>query len=214
MMVKQERAARTRRALVLAAAEVFASEGFALASLSAISRRAGVSNGALHFHFENKKALADAVQQEAAASMARMTDLAETAGDALQALVNATHGLMGRIADDTVVRAGFTLCADPSRGRDGELRRQWQEWIEATLARAEREGLLAEGASSERLAPTVVAATVGFEVLGSRDPQWLSEGKTASFWELVLPQMAARGGASTILPAAAALPEEAAEQPG
>ncbi|WP_241911119.1 ScbR family autoregulator-binding transcription factor [Streptomyces sp. DH-12] len=204
MMVKQERAARTRRALVRAAAEVFASEGFALASLSAISHRAGVSNGALHFHFENKKALADAVQQEAAASVARMTDLAETTGDALQALVNATYGLMGRIADDSVVRAGFELCADPSRGRDGELRRQWREWIENTLARAEREGLLAEGVSSERLAPAVVAAMVGFEVLGARDPQWLSEGRVACFWELVLPRMAAEGDATRLLAGEAA----------
>ncbi|MEU7375708.1 ScbR family autoregulator-binding transcription factor [Streptomyces albidoflavus] len=211
MMVKQERAARTRRALVLAAAEVFASEGFALASLSAISRRAGVSNGALHFHFENKKALADAVQQEAAASVARMTGLAETAGDALQALVNATHGLMSRIADDSVVRAGFELCGDPSHGRDGEPRRQWQEWIEVTLARAEQEGLLAEGVTSGRLAPAVVAATVGFEVLGVRDPEWLSEAKLAHFWELVLPRMAA-DGVSKVLPVAVA--GEAVEQPG
>ncbi|MGW5618453.1 ScbR family autoregulator-binding transcription factor [Streptomyces sp. NPDC003877] len=208
MMVKQDRAARTRRALVRAAAEVFASEGFALASLSAISRRAGVSNGALHFHFENKKALADAVQQEAAVSLARMTDLAERAGDALQALVNATHLLMSRIADDTVVRAGFELCTDPSRDGAGVLRRQWQEWIETTLERAGREGLLAESACPERLAPTVVAAMVGFEVLGARDPQWLSEGRVAHFWELVLPQMTAEGDTQRFLH------PQPADQPG
>ena len=61
-MVKQERAARTRQALIQAAAEVFAEEGFVTASLSTISRRAGVSNGALHFHFANKGMLADAVE--------------------------------------------------------------------------------------------------------------------------------------------------------
>ncbi|MFH8476431.1 TetR family transcriptional regulator [Streptomyces sp. NPDC018000] len=48
-----------------AAAEMFAREAFAPASLTAISRRAGVSNGALHFHFENKKVLARAVEEEA-----------------------------------------------------------------------------------------------------------------------------------------------------
>lgn len=64
-MTKQERAARTRRALILSAAEVFDQEGFAPASLTMISSRAGVSNGALHFHFANKNAVAEAVQGEA-----------------------------------------------------------------------------------------------------------------------------------------------------
>ncbi|MFD1276975.1 hypothetical protein ACFQ51_49860 [Streptomyces kaempferi] len=40
-MVKQVRAARTRQALVRAAAEVFADDGYALASLPAISRGPG-----------------------------------------------------------------------------------------------------------------------------------------------------------------------------
>ncbi|MFC7472445.1 hypothetical protein ACFQVA_40530 [Actinomadura keratinilytica] len=91
------------------------------------------------------------------------------------------------------------------------MRRQWQEWIEVTLARAQQEGLLAEGIASERLASAVVAATVGFEVLGVRDPEWLSEAKLAHFWELVLPQMAA-DGVSKVLPVAVA--GEAVEQPG
>ena len=66
-MVKQERAARTRQALVRAAAQVFAQDGFVLASLTSISKKAGVSNGALHFHFESKQALARAVEEEAVA---------------------------------------------------------------------------------------------------------------------------------------------------
>lgn len=68
-MVKQERAARTRRTLIRAAAEVFAREGFAPASLTTISRQAGVSNGALHFHFTSKNALAQAVEEEAGEAM-------------------------------------------------------------------------------------------------------------------------------------------------
>ncbi len=68
-MVKQERALRTRRALIHAGAQAFADEGFTAASLTAISRAAGVSNGALHFHFENKMALARAVEEEALAAL-------------------------------------------------------------------------------------------------------------------------------------------------
>ncbi|MFJ9034778.1 hypothetical protein ACIRQP_41455, partial [Streptomyces sp. NPDC102274] len=72
-----------------------------------------------------------------------------------------------------------------------DLRGQWQGWVEGMLERAEREGLLAGGMSCERVAPTIVAATVGFEVLGSRDPEWLSGQRMARFWELMLPRLAA-----------------------
>ncbi|GAA2522572.1 TetR family transcriptional regulator [Streptomyces longisporus] len=56
-MVKQERATRTRRALIQAA-ESFVGEGYVPASLPVISERAGVSKGALLFHFESKGARA------------------------------------------------------------------------------------------------------------------------------------------------------------
>ncbi|WP_228121232.1 helix-turn-helix domain-containing protein [Streptomyces fagopyri] len=71
-MVKQVRAARTRQALVRAAAEVFADDGYALASLPAISRRAGVSTGALHFHFPSKDLLAREVEAAATVSLQRL----------------------------------------------------------------------------------------------------------------------------------------------
>ena len=73
-MVKQVRAARTREALIRAAAEVFAADGYALASLPEISRRAGVSKGALHFHFASKDALAAEVEDVAAARVVRLAE--------------------------------------------------------------------------------------------------------------------------------------------
>jgi AcrR family transcriptional regulator len=192
-MVKQERAARTRRALIRAGAEVFAKEGFALASLSAISRRAGVSNGALHFHFESKKALAHAVEAEALVAVRQVVrDAVGLGGGPLQVLVDATYGLMGRIADDVVVRAGFELCDDPRRSGDPSLRREWQGWVEETLLRAEQDGWLAEGVSADDAATAVVAATVGFEVLGGQDEAWLSAQKVTGFWDLLLPRLTER----------------------
>ncbi|NEE26311.1 TetR family transcriptional regulator, partial [Streptomyces sp. SID7982] len=60
-MTKQERATRTRQALIRSAAVVFEQHGYAQARLVLISSGAGVSTGALHFHFENKAAVAEAV---------------------------------------------------------------------------------------------------------------------------------------------------------
>ncbi|MFE1288216.1 ScbR family autoregulator-binding transcription factor [Streptomyces sp. NPDC058751] len=195
-MVKQERAARTRQALVQAAAEVFAQDGFVLASLNSISRRAGVSNGALHFHFESKQALARAVEDEAAAVVRAIA--APAAGGApnpLQRLIDATHALMGRLDRDVVVRAGFELAGGLPR-RDGavDLRGQWQGWVEEVLRDAEREGELAEGVSAADVSVTVVAATVGFELLGADDRTWTSPDTIVQFWDLLLPRLAAADG--------------------
>ena len=191
-MVKHARAARTRKSLVQSAAEVFAQDGFVLASLTSISKKAGVSNGALHFHFESKQALARAVEDEADAVVRAIAVPAQAGGpDALQRLIDATHDLMGRLDQDVVVRAGFELGSGPPR-RDGaaDLRGQWQSWVEEVLKDAEREGILAEGVSAAEASITVVAATVGFEQLGADDRTWMSAATLVQFWDLLLPRLA------------------------
>ncbi|MFB0628002.1 ScbR family autoregulator-binding transcription factor [Streptomyces sp. AB3(2024)] len=59
--VKQDRAVRTRRAILEAAAEVFEERGYDPAKLSDIVNIAKVTKGALYFHFDSKEALAQAV---------------------------------------------------------------------------------------------------------------------------------------------------------
>ncbi|MFE7853220.1 ScbR family autoregulator-binding transcription factor [Streptomyces sp. NPDC057403] len=191
-MVKQERAARTRQALVRAAAEVFARDGFVMASLSSISKKAGVSNGALHFHFESKQALARAVADEAAAIVRTLAAPARSgAADPLQRLVDATHALMGRLEHDVVLRAGFELgTGSPRRSDSPDLRGQWQMWVEGVLKDAEREGALAADVSAADACVAVVAATVGFEQLGAQDRTWRSPATLVQFWDLLLPRLA------------------------
>ncbi|SDL31860.1 ScbR family autoregulator-binding transcription factor [Streptomyces indicus] len=198
-MVKQQRAVRTRRALIRAAAEAFTQDGFASASLAAISRRAGVSSGALHFHFESKSALAQAVEDEATDTFARITrEVAPDGKNPLQGLVDATHVLMHHIAEDAVVRAGFALCRDATRENDAALRRAWERWVEDALGRAERAGQLAEGAAVTEAVTAIVAATVGFEVLGSAQERWLSREAVTRLWVLLVPRIARQHALDTI----------------
>ncbi|MFJ3673962.1 ScbR family autoregulator-binding transcription factor [Streptomyces sp. NPDC090106] len=216
-MVKQERAARTRHALIQAAAAVFAEEGFVTASLSTISRRAGVSNGALHFHFANKSMLADAVEAQAAEVVRGITEAARARqGDSLQAVVDATHELMGALAHDVVVRGGFELAGDCARRGEASLRTQWQSWVEDSFRRAERNGALAEGVSWADSARVIVAATAGFEVLGGGDTSWLSRQNVTRFWEVILPRLAGRRDLERLLSAGSrpSAPASAVERPG
>ncbi|MDX3538526.1 helix-turn-helix domain containing protein [Streptomyces sp. MB09-01] len=208
-MAKQERAARTRETLIRAAAEVFAEQGFVTASIAAISRRAGVSAGGLHFHFANKTAIARAVEDRASRALRRVTTerwgaaaapAGAVDGNALQVLVDSSHSLMALLASDVVVRAAFGLCADVSHRSETDLRRQWRLWVEAVTRAAARHGALADGLAPQDAASVVVASTVGLEALGAHERDWLAPHALTRFWMLALPQLAADGTLGGLAP--------------
>ncbi|EGG43701.1 ScbR family autoregulator-binding transcription factor [Streptomyces griseoaurantiacus] len=217
-MAKQERAVRTRNALIESAAELFTRDGFELASLAGISSRAGVSNGALHFHFASKAALAAAVGRAAAERFDRMTSAERPLpqyGGSLQALVDASHALLDGLAHDVVLRAGFDL-SDGSAVGPGEPREdlyaRWREWVERAAARAGREALLAGDVQPRDLATAVVGATVGFAALGGHDGRWLGRPTLTRFWTLLLPRVAS-GTVRRVLVPAGRRPEAAGGTP-
>ncbi|MFG2313276.1 TetR family transcriptional regulator [Streptomyces sp. NPDC048566] len=276
-MTRQERAVRTREALIEAAARLFDQDGYEVTSLAAVTALAGVSAGALYFHFATKADLADAVVE---AAMARLRSIlgpgdgagggggSTTAGgrdrggsgvgregDAangsapgavagggeagpesvreVQRLIDTTHRFVRTLSADVVLRAGFGL--DRTRGErttrghapvagaegpagrtvpersapdrraaeragsaprsgawpgvGGGLREVWSGWVHAVLAAADARGALAPGVAARDVAPAVVAATVGFEVLGTQDASWLAQGPVSGFWRLVLPAL-------------------------
>ncbi|MEU2395879.1 ScbR family autoregulator-binding transcription factor [Streptomyces sp. NPDC007369] len=192
MTPKQERAVRTRAQLVLSAAEAFDRQGFAVASLTAISQSAGVSNGALHFHFESKEALAAAVETEAAERMRAIVDgAARTGASALQALVDTTHATMLRLREDVVVRAGFRLSGDTARQATHCLPEQWRQSVVRLLERARLDGSLTSAVTPSEVAGVVAATVLGFGVLARFDAAWLASGSLSGFWKLMLPLIAA-----------------------
>jgi AcrR family transcriptional regulator len=193
-MARQERAVRTREALVRSASEVFDREGFTVASLTSISTRAGVSNGALHFHFASKAALAEAVED---AALARLREVAGRSPSGLspsplQCLVDATHALARALDADVVLRAGFALCADAAHASTADLRGHWRDWVEQVVAQARDRGELRADVDPRDVTSTVVAAMVGFEVLGAGQPHWLAPRTVTRFWRLLLPATTSR----------------------
>ena len=74
-----ERSAATRGALINAARELFARDGYAATGREAIVERAGVTRGAMYHHFADKEALFRAVFEEIEAEvMARAAEAAMT----------------------------------------------------------------------------------------------------------------------------------------
>ncbi|MEV5878574.1 ScbR family autoregulator-binding transcription factor [Streptomyces sp. NPDC052101] len=191
-MVRQIRAERTRQALVRAAAEVFAADGYAVASLPMISRRAGVSAGALHFHFPTKELLAQEVTDTAADTLEKLVaDSRSTGSSLLHALVTASYALAAALAADVVVRAAFRLSGDPSHSNGDGLRQWWCDRVVDLLAQAESAGELTAGVSAESAGAAIVATLVGLEVLGARDRDWLAAERVTQLWQALLPRLAA-----------------------
>ncbi|MFF0142709.1 TetR family transcriptional regulator [Streptomyces sp. NPDC005227] len=310
-MTRQERAVRTREALIEAAAQLFDRDGYEVTSLAAVTAKAQVSAGALYFHFATKADLADAVTHAALSRLRRIIDartatrtddhhhhghghgdegggagaVAHTDGSAegervaapgspasdaasgavsgspapgapsgsptsgapsgssapgagagggrgpdrvgeLQQLIDTTHLFVRGLSRDVVLRAGFGLDGawgerpvgeraveqgpvgrgpvgrgaagrrvggERPSGRwphvGGGLRGVWSGWVHEVLTVAGARGVLASGVSAGDAAVVVVAATVGFEVLGAQDPVWLAPDPLTGFWTLVLPAL-------------------------
>ncbi|WP_416972062.1 TetR family transcriptional regulator [Streptomyces sp. 4F14] len=108
--MRQERATRTRRTLLDAAAGVFDRDGYEGASLTRVAQAADTSLGALTFHFASKEHLAREVgEQGCATTRAALTDLPAHPVSSLDWLAPYTLALTGLLDRDPAVRAAARL---------------------------------------------------------------------------------------------------------
>ncbi|MBT2369079.1 TetR family transcriptional regulator [Streptomyces sp. ISL-10] len=209
-MAKQERAEQTRRSLIRAAALTFDDVGYERSSLTRISDAAGVSKGALSFHFSSKDELADAVQESAhLAARAVVDSVRRRSGPALQSVIDITHELAVLLETDPVARAGARLGRE--RAATADLPRHWNvAWAEPVrrlLHHARADGSLLAGTNVHTVAVLVAYLMSGLEttvrdrgvlaeLVPQREPDDLPEPPRAwlsRIWELVLPEVAAAG---------------------
>ncbi|MGX6602124.1 TetR family transcriptional regulator [Micromonosporaceae bacterium Da 78-11] len=165
-MKRQQRAIHTRQALVRAAAGVFSREGYARATLAEISQMAGVSSGALHFHFENKAAVAEAVHATAAHTLRLAGHMAyRHRSYVLQALTDVTHAYALLLGGDVVSRAGLRLDQDSTSGSRESLGAQWRRCVERLLIEGYDRGEIARRTDLPVITCTLVTSTTGLSLL-------------------------------------------------
>ena len=100
-----DRSATTTAALVKAARELFAEQGFVATTRDQIAERAGVTRGALYHHFESKTAVAAAVVAALEDELvARVVGAATEAEDVRTQLHLACRAYMDAAADPTIAR--------------------------------------------------------------------------------------------------------------
>lgn len=185
---RQERAVRTRELLLRAAAEVFDEAGYLGTSITRILDRAGLTAGAVYFHFKSKEGLARAVILEQAA------DLRFPEGEpGLQHLLDMTGYLAVEMQRNTLLRAGVRLAVEQgvAGGQEYSIYEWWAERFRQELLSAREKGQLLPDVDETAFAQLLVAAYTGTQVMSQ-----ISTGRAdlpqriTAMWRCLLPALA------------------------
>lgn len=187
-MARQDRAERTRNLILDAAAEAFDARGFAGASLSDILSRAGVTKGALYFHFSSKEELARELVQE---QWRIELPAAENQTNPVQAVIDLCHSFCQNLCTNTRVRASNRLVSESNFDRPyPEVYQRWNDMIHEFLKTAHARGDLRQDLEPREVATFIGGAVFGIQsmsgVLTNRED--LRERLT-DMWKLTLPGM-------------------------
>lgn len=187
-MAQQERAVRTRRAVLEAAAAVFAERGYAAATIGEILSRAGVTKGALYFHFDSKAALARGVLQAQVSN-----DYHVPRELKLQEWVDAGMTLAKRLPQEPLLLAGVRLSADlQSRDIVGSA---WPAWAGVTasfLSEAKERGEVLPHVVPEETAQVFLGAWIGVQYVSQAMAGWADlEMRMSALFSHMLPAVTA-----------------------
>ncbi|WP_052230121.1 TetR family transcriptional regulator [Streptomyces sp. CT34] len=214
-MARQERAEQTRRALIAAAASEFDQHGYAGTSLARIGAGAGVTMGAMTFHFPVKIAIARTVHEAGAgATRDALRRVHEDAGPGLQAVIDLTHALAGILESDTQVRAAARLAREKPDAV-GDWRAEWLPVLKDLLDAAGDH--LPDGIEPAEVGPLVEFLVAGAEET-SREHHRRTGGAAAGeesgetrelltgIWELLLVGLAHASAREELRPAGTPTP--------
>jgi AcrR family transcriptional regulator len=185
-LARQDRAERTRNAILDAAAEVFDERGFDGASLSDILARAGVTKGALYFHFSSKEELARALASEPWTAVAAPESQEELG---LQAVIDMSHALAHSMWTNVRVRAGNRLVMEANfNSPDAAVFEGWIKLVDEQLVKAQGRGDLRPEWNTQDVANWVSATFMGVQtqsaVLTGRNDV---HERLTIMWKIALP---------------------------
>lgn len=157
-MPRQERAERSRAAILEAAADEFAQHGYAGARLERIVERTGLTKGAVYFHFRSKLDLAKALLEERYGNWPGIVAEIDSSGlRGVEAAVELMQRVGAVFASDVRVRAAMALSQTVlPPGPDADPYDHWVGVVERYLEQEDERG---EGMSAHDVA---VVAVQGF----------------------------------------------------
>src|SRR5580693_2281673 len=178
---------RTRGLLLQAAFEEIYRSGYRGADLDAILAAAGVTKGALYYHFDDKEALGHAVLDEV-----MTTDLHKKWVQPLQNTKDPIDALVRIVQSESVkredVRRGCPLLNlsqemsgldEGFRKRTAKLFRDWHDAVAGALREGQKRGLVRNDIDANETATFLIATYEGYVVLtkNSQDARTMQSGQ-------------------------------------
>lgn len=176
----KEQTAETREALLDAAEAVFFRRGVARATLEEIAREAGMTRGAIYWHFSDKEAIYAAMIERVRLPLLETELMADDLDDPFGALERFADQALSRIAhNEQIWRIHVIVMLRRERlpGNAGmaDIERQLRGSVAMALRecfrRAETLGRLRAGVPPERAARAYQSQLIGLIYVGIQDPE-------------------------------------------
>ena len=191
-MARQERAIRTRRAILEAAGAVFDEHGYTTTTIAMVLERADVTKGALYFHFPSKESLAQAVLDEQVPFGAVPPQPCK-----LQEVIDMTFVVGQRLLSNALLRGSVRLAVDQATRSGvghGEPFRQWADRLTWLLERARAQGELLPTVDPRATVELLVGSFTGIQLMSRALSDREDLGHRLSvLWAHVLPSIAVPG---------------------
>lgn len=169
--------------------------GYGRASLSQVAERAGVTKGALYFHFQSKDDLARAVIAEQHRFVTEDNNSVLSQGlPPLESMIVLCRRFALNLLQHPIVRAGTRLTLEASIFHE-DVRQPYQDWVETMgrlAAQAKEQGQIRQDVDAAACGRLIVSSLVGVQitsaVLTNRDDLL---DRVGQMWELLLPGVVA-----------------------
>jgi TetR/AcrR family acrAB operon transcriptional repressor len=177
----KEESQHTRQKILAAARREFARRGVTRTTLEHIAAAAGVTRGAIYWHFTNKLALFQAMREQVSLPLVDRTDFALlNEADPLVAVEEFLRSLIEGLENDTATRQTFQITVlkceyvdefEPELKRQVQRSRELLPKLTKAYARAQHAGTLRAGLTPEVAALETCAFTTGLLRLWLIDSQ-------------------------------------------
>ncbi|GAA1550668.1 ScbR family autoregulator-binding transcription factor [Streptomyces globosus] len=184
---RQERAEITRQAILDGAAKAFDHSGFGGTSLSDVVRHAGVTKGALYFHFRSKEALARTLMDE---QFQVSADVPAIEDPGLQTVIDLSHQMAHGLRTNVRIRAGIRLVIEfgSFTNPDPAPYDAWIETVRLCLVPARERGDLLPSLDVNDLATCLVGSFTGIQVTSHvRTGREDLHHRVTDLWTFLLP---------------------------
>ncbi|RQO45870.1 TetR family transcriptional regulator [Rhodococcus sp. KBW08] len=159
----QDRAVRTREAIIAVVAHHFDTDGYGHTSINTITRTGKFAKGALYYHFPSKEAIGNQLISEWNRAVAATISEALAAGSSSTAAEKLTAiftSLAHQVAENTNLRAGMKLTLEPTID-NGAAFAHWVDAISDIIETSITDGELTDTPTTHRLAWNLCAGTIG-----------------------------------------------------